>query len=142
VALAIPALLAGLISVLLPAGRHQWALSLFRQPERYTTLFFNNASDLPSTAALAKPLKISFTVGNHEGHSVVYRFVLSAVADGESQVLGTSTRTVRTGANWRVSGMFRPECRSSPCEIQISLPGYPETIDFQIALKARLRKHH
>jgi hypothetical protein len=123
------------VSLLVPAGRHQWALSLFRQPTRYTVLSFNNASSLPSTAALDEPLPISFTIGNDEGRDTNYSYVLTQTADGVSERLGSSSKFVGNGQAWTVSTVIRPSCIGTPCEIEVSLPGHPETIDFLVALK-------
>jgi hypothetical protein len=132
------ALLAIGASLLSPSGRHQWALSLFRQPTPYTVLSFNQAAALPTTTAVNDPIRFSFTVGNHEGHAADYRYVLSAssgsASSGRTRILGSSARMVAAGATWTVSTAVRPTCAISPCRIEISLPGYPETIDFLVTL--------
>ena len=125
------------ISVALPTGRHQWALSLFRQPIRYTALSFNQAQDLPATAIKGKAIKISFSVGNNEGHTVDYRYILTASGGSRSRILGESAKTVATGATWEVSALLRPSCDNSPCRIEVTLPGHPEKIDFLLTLKNR-----
>ena len=96
------ALLAIGASLLWPAGRHQWALSLFRQPTRYTVLSFSHASALPSMAHINEPVTVSFMVGNHEGHAADYRYVLRTSGDGRSRILGEAERTVAGGATWMV----------------------------------------
>jgi hypothetical protein len=130
------AVLAAGASLLSPAGRHQWALSLFRQPARYTVLSFSHASALPSAARINEPIAVSFMVGNHEGHAVGYRYVLAASGGGRSHILGESTRTVAAGATWTVSTSVRPRCDISLCRIEVSLPGHPETIDFRVTITA------
>jgi hypothetical protein len=127
-------LMAGL-SLLSPAGRHQWALSLFRQPARYTVLFFDHPADLPATAGAGRPIRISFTVGNREERAVGYRYVVRAAGGRRSRIVGEASRTVAAGASWTVSTAVRPVCRTSPCRIQVSLPGHPETIDFLVTAK-------
>lgn len=128
-------------SLLWPAGRHQWALSLFRQPTRYTVLSFNKAWALPTTAVIDEPITVSFTVGNREGRVVDYRYVLSASGGGSSRILEESTRTIDAGARWTVSRVVRPTCDTSPCRIEVSLPGHSETIDFLVTLKIHRAKH-
>ena len=124
-------------SLLWPAGRHQWALSLFRQSARYTVLSFSRESVLPSTAVLNQPVPVSFTIGNHEGRAENYRYILAA-GDGERlHILRESARTIAAGATWMVSAVVRPRCAVSPCRIQVSLPGHPETIDFLLTIKDR-----
>jgi hypothetical protein len=128
-------------SLLLPAGRHQWALSLFRQPTRYTVLSFNRAWALPATAAIHQPIKVSFTIVNREGHVVDYRYVLRASGGGSSHILRESMRTVAAGGAWTVSTVVRPTCDTSPCRVEVSLPGYLETIDFLVTLRTSRGKH-
>jgi hypothetical protein len=145
------ALLAVGASLLAPYGRHQWALSLFRQPAPYTALAFSRPAALPATAVANEPVGISFTVANHEGHAARYRYVVSvgsvfsAGSSGtgsvRTRILGSSGRTVPDGATWTVSTAVRPACGSSPCRLEVSLPGYPETIDFLVTLRTAGRPH-
>lgn len=123
-------------SVYLPSGRHQWALSLFRQPTPYTVLAFSHATTLPAQSVINQPIAVSFTVGNREGRKVSYRYVLTQSPSRTSGVLGQSAKTVAAGGTWNVSTTVRPSCSSSPCRIQVSLPGHPETIDFLVTLRA------
>jgi hypothetical protein len=124
------------VSVVIPAGRHQWALSLFRQPTYYTALSFDKAWALPATAAWDAPLSVSFSVANHEGRAVRYRYVLSERAGGSrtATTLKQSARLVPDGGTWTVSTSVRPTCASSTCRVEVSLPGHPETIDFLLNL--------
>jgi hypothetical protein len=130
-------------SLLSPYGRHQWALSLSRQPTPYTVLAFSRPTALPATAVVNEPVSMSFTVANHEGHAVDYRYVLSVfsagsrgVSGGRTRILGSSARTVLDGATWTVSTAVRPTCGISKCRLEVSLPGYPETIDLLVTLTA------
>jgi hypothetical protein len=122
-------------SLLFPAGRHQWALSLFRQPTRYTTLSFNEAWALPATAVRGEPIAISFTVSNQEGHTVYYRYSLAQNDGKTSRTLDSSARRIAPGANWLVRTVIKPTCADSPCQIKVTLPGYPQTIDFLLTMK-------
>jgi hypothetical protein len=128
-------------SLLVPAGRHQWALSLFRQPTHYTALYFDQAADLPATSVANRPFKVSFSVSNNEGHVVVYHYVLSATSSGIFHVLQESARTVSAGATWTVITVVRPTCRTTPCRIEVSLPGYPETIAFLVKITTPRARH-
>ena len=62
------------VSALVPAGRHQWALSLFRQPTPYTALSFDDPTSLPTAAQPGDFLAFTFSITNHEGHSVHYAY--------------------------------------------------------------------
>ncbi len=123
------ALLAAGVSLLVPASRHQWALSLARQPARYTALYFDHAGALPVRVPAAGPVRLSFTIENHEGQAERYRYVVSASSGRGRRLLGGSARVVRAGASWTVSAPVHPGCAAGPCRVQVSLPGHPETID-------------
>jgi hypothetical protein len=129
-------------SLLSPAARHQWAISLFRQPTRYTSLSFNEASELPAKAIKGRPIIVSFTVGNQEGRSVHYRYVITQSDSEGTRILQSSARAVASGTNWTVSTRISPTCAKSPCRIEIALPGQPETIDFLLTIEAKRKKRH
>jgi hypothetical protein len=135
------ALIAIAASLILPAGRHQWALSLFRQPTHYTSLSFDRAWALPSTAERGAPLAFSFSIVNHEGRSVTYRYLISEEPASGAQTVGQSTKTVAPGATWTISMTVPAVCTGSPCRVQVSLPGHPEDIDFLVYLTAQVSSH-
>lgn len=130
------ALLALGISVATPAGRHQWALSLFRQPTDYTSLSFDNAAALPATAVLNKPLTVSFNIGNNEGKAIKYHYIVSESPPGKSKNLYSAEKTVAADSTVTIPVTVRPTCPSSPCKVEVSLLGHPETIDFLVNLTA------
>lgn len=130
------ALVALVLSFAIPSGRHDWALSLFRQPTRYTALSFNRAWALPGSIVPYQPMKISFTINNQEGKTESYRYVVTQTSGGSSLMLGKSTKTIASSGSWKVSTVIRPTCLIAPCRIEVSLPGHPEIIDFLTAVKA------
>jgi hypothetical protein len=130
------ALVALVLSFVIPSARHEWALSVFRQPTRYTALSFNKAWALPGKVIPYQPIDISFTINNQEGDAESYRYVVIQTSAGLSSTLRKSAKTVAPGRSWTVSTVIRPTCLFSPCRIEVSLPGHPETIDFLAAVKA------
>jgi hypothetical protein len=127
-------ILAG-ISLATPAGRHQWALSLIRQPTPYTVLSFENAGHLPTTASSDGHLDLSFSVTNHEGHDVKYRYLVTSASSGQIPVvLQRGILSVPVGVRQTKSVNVVPSCQGSPCHVQVSLPGPDESIDVQVAL--------
>jgi hypothetical protein len=139
------AAIALVVSLLLPGSRHQWALSIFRQPARYTTLAFNDAGDLPATAITDSPVPISFTLANQQGRTLTYTYVVRQSDPPPlniTQTMATASRTLGPGRTWTVSIDVRPTCGLSPCRIQVSVPGHPEKIDFLVILKAAVHKRH
>jgi D-inositol-3-phosphate glycosyltransferase len=127
--------LAAVISLLVPAGPDQWALSLLRQPTQSTALFFNRAAVLQARIT-GQPVNFGFTVGNQEGRPMRYRYLISAYpvgSGGRPRLLAESAKLVPAGSSWSVSVTVRPHCGSAPCRIQVSLSGHPETIDFLLS---------
>ena len=125
------------VSLLSPAGRHQWALSLIRQPSRYTALSFNRPADLPRMIDRFQSVTVSFAVGNHEGRATTYRYVVSAASRQRTRQLALAQAVVASGATWYVTIKVRPRCAASPCRVVVSLPGHPEVIDFLAAVRSR-----
>lgn len=122
------------ISLLVPQARHQWALSLVRQPTRFTALSFERPGALPAQVVKNAPLTVGFTIANMEGRPLVYRYVLQASSPAGSAGSVSGTMQLESGESRSVSAVLRPTCRESPCKIEVSLPGYPETIDFLAAV--------
>jgi hypothetical protein len=123
-------------TLILPAGRHEWALSIFKQPTPYTALSFDKSWAMPTTVVRGNPLPISFVIDNKEGRTVQYRYVVSESSPGVSGTLAHSTKKVEAGRSSTVHMVIRPTCLVSPCRIQVSLPGNSESIDFLTAVKA------
>lgn len=123
-------------SLLIPSSRRQWTLSIFRQPTPYTALSFSKAWALPTAVVTNEPITLSFVIINQEGQNITYHYIIRQDSAGLSTTLGRSANTVAAGHSWTVSTVIRPTCLVSPCRIQVSLPGHPETIDFLAAVKA------
>jgi hypothetical protein len=133
----VPLVVIGLaVSFVIPSARHQWALSVFRQPTRYTALSFNGSWKLPSAVVAYQPVRISFVIDNQEGRTQAYRYVITQTSAGLTSTLAESARTVEVGRSGAVSTVIRPTCLVSPCRIQVSLPGHPETVYFLATVKA------
>jgi hypothetical protein len=142
-----PAITAGAVlviavSLISPAGRHQWALSLIRQPARFTTLAFRFAWLLPSQAKHYERIPVFFTIGNQEGRALRYRYLLRQTDPlGRTRLLSQASAVVGPGATWTVDTSARPSCSLSPCRIEVLLPGHPERIDFSIVLNGFAAAH-
>jgi D-inositol-3-phosphate glycosyltransferase len=116
-------------SLLVPSLRHQWALTLGREPAPYTALFFDRPGALPGRVPAGRPVGLTFTIANHEGRPEKYTYLLTAHSRQGARPLGRSTRAVPPGGSWTVSARVLPGCAGPPCRVQVSLPGHPETID-------------
>jgi hypothetical protein len=122
-------------AVLSPGVRHQWALSLGRQAKAYTQLSFDDASAIPSTVDRGKSIPIAFTITNGEGKLTSYQYVVASGSGDKLHTLTKSTMTVAAGGSGDVRVNVQPQCTSTPCRVQISLPGQKESIHFIFAYK-------
>jgi O-antigen/teichoic acid export membrane protein len=125
------ALLVG-ISLATPAGRHQWAISIARQPNHYTTLSFEQAAHLPTTVAAGTAVHLLFAVKNNEGRRIDYSYVVTsanAASSGPAKVLDRARVAVPAGRTQPVAIDVVPVCSSSSCRVQITLPSQSESID-------------
>jgi hypothetical protein len=78
-------------------ARHQLALSLVRQPEKYTELYF--AGDGPTQVSPGTDravVHVSFTVANHEGETTRFPYAVQVVNDAEAP-LGRAEGSVEVG---------------------------------------------
>ncbi len=122
-------------SLIFPAGRHQWAVSIIRPPTHYPALSFADAGHLPSTIAAGSPVTVSFSVANHEGKLVRYPYVVTSANVGSTTtatVLERASVTVPSGGQRTTSLAVTPVCTSSSCRITVSLPSHSESIDMLV----------
>lgn len=124
-------------SMLSPYFRHQWEISLGRQPTPYTELSFNDATTLPTTAERGKVIHVSFTIANETNRPIAYRYAVASGSGREMKFLGAATSTVAPGASWAVTRSVVPECSENTCRVQVTLPQQNERIDFILALEPK-----
>jgi hypothetical protein len=129
------------VSLISPAGRHQWALSVFRQPTRYTTLAFKYAWLLPARAKHYQRIPVFFTIGNQEGKALRYRYIMRQTDGHSTRQLSQASAVVAAGATWTVDTSVRPYCNFQPCRVEVLLPGHPEHIDFLVFLSGTAAGH-
>jgi hypothetical protein len=129
------------LSLVSPAGRHQWALSLFRQPTRFTTLAFKYAWLLPARAKHYQRIPVFFTISNEEGRSLRYTYILLQHDPIGTHRFSQASAVVAAGATWTVDTSVRPFCSVPPCHVEVLLPGHPERIDFSVQLSGTAAGH-
>lgn len=130
------------VSLLVPGGRHQWALSIVRQPARFTALSFDHPNVLPTQVRENQPISVAFTIGNEEGRPLDYRYVINVSPAASAAQATTATAVVRAGGSRSISAVVRLRCANSPCRVQVSLPGHPESIDFLATLVPHTNDPH
>ena len=122
-------------SIISPAIRQQWKLSLFRQNEPYTELAFSHPTLLPGSAVRGASIHISFSITNNGAIPVSYRYVVASGSGTASQSLESARRKVAPGATWTVNTVVVPKCAEPACRMEVSLPQQHERIDFLFKLK-------
>ena len=127
----VPLVLIG-ASVATPQGRHQWMLSLTRQPDRTTTLAFSDPATLPSAVTAQGTLPLRFTIANAEGREVRYRYTVRRVQGATVEVLSTGSRQVADRATAAVATVVRPSCAAA-CRIEIVLEGRVQHLALRLA---------
>lgn len=122
-------------SVMSPAIRQQWKLSLFRQNTAYTELAFYRPTALPVTAVRGKGIQVAFTITNDEGRPVSYRYMVASGSSSTLALLSSASRTVAPGDVWLVNTIVVPKCARATCRVQVTLPQQGERIDFLFRLE-------
>jgi len=117
-------------STISPTIRHQWALSLIRQPTRYTLLYFDHPASLPNEVTEGQSISFSFTIGNEQGRSVIYRYDIGVTPANDPQSQLHSMTVLANGAMRSIPVKLRPLCMSTPCQIRVSLPAHHQSIHF------------
>lgn len=117
-------------SYLSPWARHQWALSVERQPAHYTQLGFTNAAALPTTGIRGAGIPVTFIITNNEGRQISYRYVVASGSGTTLTALSSETKVLVAGDSWAVGIVVVPKCAAASCRVQVSLPEQKESIDF------------
>ncbi len=119
-------------SFLSPWVRHEWSLSLQRQPTPYTQLGFANAGALPTTGVPGQSVPVSFIITNDEGRPVSYRYVVASGSGTKLTAISSATRVLAAGDSWGVGINVVPQCAAASCRVQVSLPEQNESIGFTL----------
>jgi hypothetical protein len=107
------------------------AWDLIPKPEKFTELYFDNASLLPRTTVAGEPISFTFTIHNVEGTTTVYTYIVYF----EDQVGG---RTIFTGDNialadgssTTVNVTHTFAASDEQGEVVVDLPALNQQIDF------------
>ena len=127
-------------SFLSPWARHEWSLSLQRQPTPYTQLGFSDAANLPTTGVSGKGIPVSFTITNDEGRQVSYRYVVASGSGTTLTAISSGTTVIAAGHSWGVGIVVVPKCAAASCRVQVSLPEQDESIDFLLTYPVQSEK--
>lgn len=123
------------VSLVVPSGRHQWAESLVRQPQPYSSLAFADPTALPTEVAHGKAVTFTFTIASHQSRNLVYPYFLKSSPSkikGFGGSFGGGSVAVPAGQSRRVRVHADPKCARSQCRISVALVGNGEVIDFNV----------
>lgn len=125
------AIVIAVTSYLSPWVRHEWTLSVQRQPTHTTELGFTNAAALPTTGVRGEAVPVSFIITNDEGRQVSYRYVVASGSGTKLTTLNSGTIELAPNASYSTAVVVVPQCAAAFCRVQVSLPEQKgESIDF------------
>ena len=127
-------------SFLSPWVRHEWSLSLQRQPTPNTGLGFTNVASLPATGVPGKGIPVSFTITNDEGRQVSYRYVVASGSGTTLTTISSGTTDIAAGQSLGVRIVVVPKCAAASCLVQVSLPDQNESIYLRLTYPAQSGK--
>ena len=121
---------AGLILAFPHQIAHQIAISMTRQPEPYTELYFTNPQALPTSLSLSRPNLCMFTISNHEGHDAIYSYVVTLSRLHGAKIIARDS--IDVGDNKKTTTVVNvvPPRRATKYVVTVTLRGRPETIHF------------
>ena len=123
------------LSLLVPAGRRQWAISIIRQPTPFTALYFDHPTALPSTVTNGQRVNFMFSIANHEENPLNYPYTVVVSPSNGQSVPTTRTAFVAPGKSRSLAVTVEVACSASPCRVQVSLPDQRQSIDFRVAVE-------
>ena len=88
-AIIITSLVIGVVSQV-PALKNAATLATSHQPERFTELYFKNATKLPNRVTAGKRMDVSFAIANHEATTKTYQYQVTVVDETSNQTVRTS----------------------------------------------------
>ena len=118
VGLAVLLLAAALAAAFPRELKHQWELSVVRQPTPYTQLYFTAPASIPSSLVAGQKNTFDFTIENDEGRAYRYTYVVT-LQDSRARQVSKETVTVNSGARARRSG---PVVSSISTRVEIAGP--------------------
>lgn len=113
------------------------SLNLIPQPERFTELYFENASDLPQATVAAQPISFSFGIHNVEYKTTTYPYeVYFEDAEGNMTILAENTVTLPENGSTVITVSYVFKASNEPGRIVVDLTSLNQQIDFLLAGKS------
>jgi hypothetical protein len=107
------------------------ALDLIPTPERFTELYFNNASALPTQIAKDQPIAFSFVIHNEEGAATIYPYeVYFETADGNKTMFTENTASLADNASTTIDVSYLFKQTDETGTVVVDLTSLDQQIDF------------
>jgi hypothetical protein len=106
-------------------------LDLIPQPERFTELYFEDASNLPRMTVAKQPIEFAFTIHNLEGVTTTYPYsVYLKYPFANNDVLVSSTITLADNATTTIPIQYVFPATNEQVEVVVDLTSLNQSIDF------------
>ncbi len=122
---------AGLVVAFPRQIAHQIALSVTRQPQPFTELYFSNAKSLPRSLSFSRPNVFGFTVVNHEARDTTYSYVVTLASLYGSSTIAQGRVDLRNNKGATTVVHVSPTRRATKYLITVSLLGRAENVWFR-----------
>jgi len=110
--------------------------NLIPQPERFTELYFENASTLPNATVALQPISFSFDIHNVEYATTTYPYeVYFQDAQGAMTMLAQNSVTLPANGSTVISVSYVFKTSNEPGRIVVDLTSLNQQIDFLLAGK-------
>jgi hypothetical protein len=110
--------------------RHQIEISIVRQRNPYTQLYFADPKALPAHLQVNKSNVFEFTVENNEGRAFSYTYIVTLADSRSHAVASKATATISDGQSTTRQVSVQPKDLNSKYLITITLQGMNQSIHF------------
>ena len=107
--------------------RHQLAMSLGREPDNFSELYFTSPNALPSTYHSDRPLSVTFGVKNISAESHAFRYSVTTQS-GAARTTTRSEGLIRVGPSEVADRTVTVRIPSGTTALTIALVGQPDAI--------------
>ncbi len=110
--------------------KHQWELSVVRQPTPYTQLYFTAPASIPRVLAVGQQNTFDFTIENDEGRASRYTYVVTLEDSRARQQVSKETVMVNSGERVTRAVTVDPTDKASRYLVSVTIPTLNQSIQF------------
>lgn len=112
--------------------KHALQLATTHQPERFSELYFNDQSHLPTVVSVQTTKQFSFHTANHEANATHYNYVVIVGSNNDSHILKSGSFTLGYGASIDVPVSYSLPKPQQDYQIIVELIDRPQQIMFRV----------